>query len=563
MNSSLWIMAEPRPEAEGIAAGLGIPRPIARILANRKILTVEEARTFLYGNLDGLHDPYLMKGMAEAVARIEKAIADREKILIFGDYDVDGVLSVVMLFKALASLGAEAEYFIPERLKDGYGIKEHHVEIPVQRGTGLVISVDCGIKAVGFTAQAKGKGIDVIITDHHRPGETLPEAAAILNPVLEDSGYPDKDLAGVGVTFKLIQALFEKAGKLSGLPHYMKLVCIGTVADVAGLKGENRLFVRHGLKGLGHVSNTGLRSLIESCGLANRKISEGDLGFRIGPRINAAGRMGMTDLAVRLFFCDSIEESLTLVQQLEELNSQRQRTEEKIFEEAKGQIEEMALDRKYKCLVLGSEKWHRGVIGIVASKLKDYFHRPVILFAYEDGKASGSGRSISDVPLIDLLDDCKDLFQSYGGHKLAVGCTLPVDRMGVFKETLNALAEARISEEDLRRKLRIDAVLPFAEIDGGFLESFPLLFPFGVGNPKPLFVAENVEVMSEPRVLQRKHLKFLARQEGRVFEAVGWDKADWARVLSRGRRLDMAFSLLFSEYLGEQRVSLSVEDLRA
>jgi single-stranded-DNA-specific exonuclease len=503
-----------------------------------------------------------MKGMAEAVARIEKAVERREKILIFGDYDVDGVLSVVMLFKALTSLGAEVEYFIPERLKDGYGIKEHHVEIPVERGTGLVISVDCGIKAVGFTSQAKARGVDVIITDHHRPGETLPDAAAILNPVLEDSGYPDKDLAGVGVTFKLIQALLAKAGKSAGLPHYMKLVCIGTVADVAGLKGENRLFVKYGLKGLGNVSNTGLKSLIESCGLAHRKISEGDLGFRIGPRINAAGRMGMTDLAVRLFFCDSIEESLSLVEQLEALNSKRQRTEEKIFEEAKEFVEERSLAEKYKCLVLGSEQWHRGVIGIVASKLKDYFHRPVVLFAYEDGKACGSGRSISDVPLIDLLDDCKHLFLSYGGHRLAVGCTLPVDRMGEFKETLNALASARISEEDLRRKIRIDGPLGFSEIDGPFLDHFSLLFPFGVGNPKPLFLAEGVEVLSDPRVLQRKHLKFLSRQSGRVFEAVGWDKADWAHVLHRGSRVDMAFSLLMSEYLGEQRISLSIEDLR-
>jgi single-stranded-DNA-specific exonuclease len=562
MNSSVWILAPARPEAETLAAELGLPVPIAQVLANRKILTGEAARNFLYGNLDRLHDPYLMKGMTQAVERIGRAIAGRQKILIFGDYDVDGVLSVVMLFKALTSLGAEVEYFIPERLKDGYGIKEHHVDIPVERGTGLVISVDCGIKAVEFTARAKAKGVDVIITDHHRPGETLPDAAAILDPVLPDSGYPDRDLAGVGVTFKLIQALLEKSGKAAGLPHYMKLVCIGTVADVAELKGENRLFVKYGLRGLGSVANTGLKSLIEACGLANRKISEGDLGFRIGPRINAAGRMGMTDLAVRLFFCDSLEESLSLVEQLEELNSKRQRTEEKIFEAAKDRVEERGLAGKYKCLVLGSDEWHRGVIGIVASKLKDYFHRPVVLFAYEDGRACGSGRSISDVPLIELLDECKHLFLSYGGHRLAVGCTLPVDRMGDFKKTLNALAEARISEEDLKRKIRIDVTLPFSGIDGRFLEHFSLLFPFGVGNPKPLFLTESVEVLSDPQVLQRKHLKFLARQNGRVFEVVGWDKADWSHVLRRGSRVDLAYSLLLSEYLGEQRISLSVEDLR-
>ena len=562
MNSSVWVLQPARPEAATLAAELGIPAAIAQIMVNRKILTAEAARTFLYGNLDGLHDPYLMKDMAKAVDRIQQAISRGEKILIFGDYDVDGVLSVVMLFKALASLGASVEYFIPERLTDGYGIKEHHVEIPIQRGTGLVISVDCGIKAVEFTAQAKTKGVDVIITDHHRPGETLPAAAAILNPVLEDSGYPDRDLAGVGVTFKLIQALLEKSGKAAGLPHYMKLVCIGTVADVAALKGENRLFVKYGLKGLGSVTNTGLKSLIEACGLGKRKISEGDLGFRIGPRINAAGRMGMTDLAVRLFFCDSIEESLDLVQQLEELNSKRQKTEEKIFLAAKEKIEEESLDQKYKCLILGSEEWHRGVIGIVASKLKDAFHRPVLLFAYENGKACGSGRSISDVPLIDLLDECKHLFLSYGGHRLAVGCTLPVERMGDFKQALNALAEARIGDEALKRKIRIDAPIAFSDIDSGFLGHFSLLLPFGVGNPKPLFLTEGVEILSAPQVLQRKHLKFLARQNGRVFEVMGWDKADWSHVLRRGGRVDLAYSILLSEYLGEPRVSLSAEDLR-
>ena len=563
MHSSTWVVSPPRPETETIAQALSIPPAIARILVNRKILTEEAARAFLFGAADALHDPYLMKGMDRAVGRIQEAIVRGEKILIFGDYDVDGVLSTVMMMKALTSLGARVEYFIPERLTDGYGIKDEHVEIPVQKGAGLVISVDCGIKAVEFTARAKAKGIDVIITDHHRPGETLPDAVAVLNPVLPGSGYPDAGLAGVGVAFKLIQALLKEAGKDAGLPHYMKLVSIGTVADVAELKGENRVFVKHGLKGLRNVSNTGLRSLIEACGLGNRKISEGDLGFRIGPRINAAGRMGQTDLAVRLFFSESHEESMALVQKLDELNSLRQKTEERIFNDAREKVEERGLDKRYKCLVLGSPDWHRGVIGIVASKLKDCFHRPVVLFAYEDGKAYGSGRSISEVPLIDLLEDCRHLFLSYGGHKLAVGCTLPRDRMAAFKEALNPLAEARISDDSLKRKIKLDGPLEFAAVDERFLETFALLLPFGVGNPKPLFLAENVEIVSEPQVLQRKHLKFLARQNGRVFEALGWDKAEWRHVLRRGGRVSLAFSLMMSEYLGKQKVSLSIEDLKA
>ena len=562
MNSAIWVVNPPRPEAEVLAQALSLPPAIARVLVNRKILTEEAARAFLFGDIAALYDPYLMKGMDRAVARIEEAVAKGEKILVFGDYDVDGVLSTVMLMKALTSLGAKVEYFIPERLTDGYGIKDEHVEIPVQKGAGLVISVDCGIKAVEFTARAKEKGIDVIITDHHRPGETLPDAVAVLNPVLADSGYPDGSLAGVGVAFKLIQALLEKSGKAAGLPHYMKLVSIGTVADVAELKGENRVFVKLGLKGLRNVSNMGLRSLIEACGLGNRKISEGDIGFRIGPRINAAGRMGMTDLAVRLFFSESSEESQALVRKLDDLNAQRQKTEEKIFNDARERIEERGLDKKYKCLVLGSPDWHRGVIGIVASKLKDRFNRPVVLFVYENGKAHGSGRSIPEVPLIDFLEDCRHLFLSYGGHKLAVGCTLPTERMAAFKEALNPLAEARISEDNLTRKIKIDGPLEFAAVDDRFLESFALLFPFGVGNPKPLFLAENVEVISEPQVLQRKHLKFLARQNGRVLEALGWDKAEWRHVVRRGSRVSLAFSLMMSEYLGAQKVSLSIEDLK-
>jgi single-stranded-DNA-specific exonuclease len=562
MESAVWNILPEHPGAESLAAELGVPRVIAQILVNRKITTSEAAREYLFGSLDGLHDPFLMKGMAEAVDRIRRAIAAKEKILIFGDYDVDGVLSVVMLFKAIRSIGGEVEYFIPERLRDGYGIKDQHVNVPVERGTKLVISVDCGIKAVGFAEKARARGVDVIITDHHHPGDVLPDAVAVLNPVLEDSGYPDRSLAGVGVTFKLIQALLGDAGKGHVLPHYMKLVCIGTVADVAELKGENRLFVKYGLKGLGQVSNTGLKSLIEACGLGKRRISEGDLGFRIGPRINAAGRMGMTDLAVRLFFSETLEEAVELVQKLETLNSRRQKTEEDIFESAKDFIEERSLHKKYKCLVLGREAWHRGVIGIVASKLKDRYHRPVILFSHEEDRAHGSGRSISEVPLIELVEECREFFLSFGGHRLAVGCTIALEKMNAFKKKLNALADVRIADDSLKKKIRIDGVIGLDGLDRQFLESFNLLFPFGVGNPKPMFVSRGIEILSAPKLLQGKHLKFLARQNGRVFDAVCWDKADWIHILRRGGRADIAYSLLLSEYLGEQRVSLSIEDIR-
>ena len=562
-SASVWLISPDRPEAEALASELGLPLGIARILANRNILSAAEGKKFLSGGLDDLHDPFLMAGMADAVDRIRRAIASGEKMLIFGDYDVDGILSVVMLHKALSSLGGKVDYYIPERLKDGYGIKDHHVSIPEEKGASLVISVDCGTKAVGFVAAAREKGIDVIITDHHRPDDELPSALAILNPQVASSGYPEKILAGVGVVFKLIQALLEKEGKHAAIPHYMKLVAIGTVADVAELRGENRIFVRHGLKSLENVANAGLKSLIESCGLSGRKISEGDLGFRIGPRINAAGRMGMTDLAVRLFFSSSVEETRDLVVRLEELNSKRQKTEEKIFNQAKSLIEERSLTDRYKCLVLGSEGWHRGVIGIVASKLKDCFHRPVILFNYEDGTAQGSGRSISECALIDLLEGCRKHFLSFGGHRLAVGCSLKREAMPAFKASLNELAESRISEDDLKKKIRVDAAVGLDALDTEFLEHYERLVPFGVGNPKPVFMTEKVEIAGEPKKMQGKHIKFWVKQNGRMFEALGWDKAAWANDLRRGDRIDMVYTLRRSEYLGEEQVSLTAEDIRA
>jgi len=555
-------MAAEHPEAGRLAEELNVHPAIARILVNRSILDPESARLFLYGGLKDLHDPYALKGMKTAVGRILEALENREKILIFGDYDVDGVLSVVMLAKALQSMGADVEYFIPERLKEGYGIKDEHIRVVLERGVRLVISVDCGIKANTFVRLARENRVDCIITDHHQPGEVLPEALAILNPVLPDSGYPYKTLAGVGVVFKLIQALLESQGKAAALPHYTKMVAIGTIADVVDLRGENRIFVRHGLKGLENVSNIGLRSLIDNCGLKGRKVSEGDVGFRIGPRINAAGRMGMTDLAVQLFFTDSLEKSLELVKTLDNLNSKRQRTEELIFRQASGRIDGEGLDRRYKVLILGCEEWHRGVTGIVASKLKDRYHRPVILFAYEDGKAFGSGRSISEFPLIDCLEQCRDVFQDFGGHKLAVGCVLARENMAAMKSAVNAVAESRIKEDDLVRKIRVDAPISFEDISRNFLEHFSLLFPFGTGNPKPVFLTEGAVIMNEPQRLQSKHLKFLVKQGGRVFEALGWDKADWAGTFSRGDKLDLVYTLQFSEYLGEERLNLSVEDIR-
>jgi single-stranded-DNA-specific exonuclease len=562
MDVARWMIAPARPQAGLLATELKIPLPIAQILTNRNVLTTEDAQAFLFGTLDDLHDPCLMGDMDKAVERIQAAIRRKERILIFGDYDVDGVLSVVILLKGLRSLGGEADYFIPERLKDGYGIKEEHIQIVKARSARLVISVDCGIKAVPFAEKARQEGVDVIITDHHRPGDSLPDATALLNPVLKDSAYPYRGLAGVGVVFKLLQALLRKEGKSSALPHYAKLVAIGTIADVAELRGENRLLVKEGLKGLESVANQGLRSLLDQCGLLSKRITEGDIGFRIAPRINAAGRMGAADAAVRLFFTKDIAESDQIALRLAELNVQRQNEEDRIYNQALDRVKTGGLAERYWILILGCETWHRGVIGIVASKLKDLFYRPVLLFTYEDGKAIGSGRSISELSLIECFDECRDLFLDYGGHTLAVGCVLPRDRVDLFKEKVNEVVRSRLKDEDLLRKIRIDVPIDFLDIDGSFLDSFSRLAPFGVGNPRPTFLSQGVEILSSPQLIQNKHLKFLARQSRKTFEALGWDKGAWLPEIRKGDHLDIVYSLQSSVFRGEEKRSLSIEDMR-
>lgn len=567
MEDAAWIDPPDLPEAPTIASELGIPLSIARVLAKRGFSDAAAARCFLHGNTADFNDPFLFSGMAAAVERIRGAIAAKEKILIFGDYDVDGILSMVMLHSVLTDLGGDVDQFIPDRLTDGYGIKDDHVAVAVARGAKLVISVDCGIKAAGFVRRARQAGVDVIITDHHMPGADLPPATAVLDAWADGAGYPDKNLAGVGVVYKIIQALLENTPKAKKLPSYLKLVAIGTISDLAPLRGENRIFVRQGLDALNKaVFNPGLRSLLDVSGLLGRTITEGDVGFRIGPRINAAGRMGETDQAVRLFFATTEGETDRIAQRLDALNSQRQKAEEKIRIQASERIRERRHHEKYKILILGSEEWNRGLIGIVASRLKDEFRLPVILFAYENGRAVGSGRSLAPFSLIDCLEGLDRggvPFVSYGGHKYAVGCTLARGDLAAFRTEANAAAAAVLTDEVLRPKIEPDAALAFSEIAApGFMKAYDLLRPFGVGNPKPLFFTAGAEVASAPRVLKGKHLKLLLKHDGRVFEALAWDRAAWADGLAAGDTIKAAYSLQTSTYLGEEKLQLVLEGFR-
>ena len=562
MDDAVWTLPPPSERAAPLAEALGWPSPLGQVLVNRGLDDPVSARRFLYGGPSDLCDPFLMAGMSAAADRVEEAVAGGEGILIFGDYDVDGILSVVMLHRALSSLGARADYFIPDRLREGYGIKEAHAAVASERRAGLVISVDCGIKAVEFVRQARRRGVDVIVTDHHQPGPELPEAAAVLNPALPGSTYPDRGLAGVGVAFKLIQALLERRGRKDDLRPYLGLAAIGTVADVADLRGENRILVKHGLRDLDRVSNLGLQSLIEVSGLGGRRISESDVGFRLGPRINAAGRMGETDLAVRLLFSTSSEEAEAIARRLEVLNSRRQAAEDKIYRQASERIRSRGLADRYRILILGDEGWPRGVVGIVASRLKDDFRRPVILLAYDGAQAFGSGRSIPEYSLIDGLASCAGTLNSFGGHPYAVGCTLARDRMPAFREAANRAAEETLPAESLRPRLRLDAKLGLADVDGRLWEGLSLLDPYGAGNPRPVFLAEKVEVVGTPKRLRGRHAKFLARQDGRTFEAIAWGLASWTEGVSSVDRVDLAFTLQSSSYFGQEQPYLGLSGLR-
>ncbi len=564
MNEPIWRINPYRGEAKRLSRELGLSLSAAQVLVNRKIYQPEEAHKFLYGGLDDLYDPFLMRDMRKAVSRIKKAIADREKIFIFGDYDADGVLSVVILLKALRKLGAKVNYFIPNRLENGYGIKEEYLTMVKASQASLVISADCGIKATKFLKVTKEAGIDVIITDHHHPGTEPLQAFAVLNPILDDSGYPEKRLTGVGVVFKLIQALFACNQIISGFDDYLKLVSLGTIADAAELRGENRLLVKSGLEGLENASSPSLKSLLEVCGLGQgqRKIYESDVALRIVPRINAAGRMGMAELAVELFFTHSRAKTKSIANILDELNSKRQKIEDKVYECALRFIRKKGLAQKYKILVIGCRKWHRGVIGIVASRIKDTFYRPVLLVSYEDSKGYGSGRSISEISLIDCLNKHKEFFINFGGHEFAVGFEIEREKVCELKKALNQFAELKINEDDLRKKIYIDAKINFSELDSSLIEFHSLLSPFGAGNPTPLYLTLKAEILNEPQKIEGKHLKLLLKQEGKVFEAFGWERADWEEKLREGNRVDLVYSFQPGDYFGEKNVTLYLEDLR-
>lgn len=555
-------------ESAALASALGVHPVVARLLWLRGLRDAEQAARFLNPSLDHLHDPFKLAGMDLAIPRLERAVAGRERIAIHGDYDVDGITSTVILRRALELLGGEVVHFIPERLRDGYGLQPAAIERLHAEGVKLVVSVDCGIRGTEAALRAKALGVDLIITDHHEPDGTLPPALAVINPKRHDCTYPDKNLAGVGVALKVVQALCERAGKGKWLPAFVKIAAIGTLADVVPLVGENRVIARHGLAALSRGPHTvGLRALLEASGLLGKTIDSYQVAFMLAPRVNAAGRMSTPDIAMRLLLATDEtmgDQARALAQQLNDENLRRQQEEAELVTHAKKAIETDPSVGAHNVLVVGGEGWHRGVIGIAASKLVDAYHKPAIVLSIDGDIAHGSCRSIPDFDMLEALERCADLFLKFGGHKQAAGLTMEAARVPEFRTRINAYADEVLEPDQLRPRLRIDGPLSLRAVTDELMQGLDSMGPFGLANPRPVFHATGVAIVDGPRTLKERHLKMTLAQEGRRIRAIAWRAAERADFLIRNRAaVNLAFSLERNEFQGETYLELNVCDFKS
>jgi single-stranded-DNA-specific exonuclease len=549
---------------------------VARLLSLRGI-TAANAANFLSPSLDHLHSPYLMSGMTAAVERLSAAIANKEGILIYGDYDVDGTTAVVILKTAIELCGGAADFHVPHRIKEGYGIKDDVIERAAAGGIKVVISVDTGIRAFQAAETARRVGIDLIVTDHHLPEahEGVPNAWAVLNPNQQGCDYPCKELCGAGVAFKIAQALFAKfkdqVDQAKLIPSFLKMVAIATIADAVPLVGENRTIARLGLEGLRRPVNGGLKALMEVSGLTGeRAISAGDVGFRLGPRINAAGRMDVARDVIELFTCKDQARCKDIAEKLNQLNLERQSEEQRIVAEIEAQLAaEPDLTGKF-CMVFDGDGWHRGVVGIVASRVVEKTGRPALVIAKEAEEAHGSGRSISAFHLLDALESCHDLFTRFGGHAHAVGFAMLSKDVPALKQRLNSYAQTRLKPEDLLPEICIDAEIPLSSVTPELLTSLGRLEPFGHGNREPVFSSCGVSLLMPPRILKEKHIKLRVNQkrtEARAsynYEAVGWRMAERAQAeaLQPGDNLDVAYKIGLNFHPDFGGLELTLEDFR-
>lgn len=563
MKEKKWAVANPPAgAAEKISRKLGILPLTARLLAIRGITSVDEAEAFLSPSLNDLPSPFLMKGMAEAVDRLKKAVYEKEKVAVYGDFDVDGVTATAVVWSFLKEVGCDASYYIPDRFSEGYGVNSAAVRKLASDGVGLVVSVDCGTTAASEVKEASGLGMDFVITDHHGIAGGLPPAVAVLNPHREGCGYPAKEITGVGVAFNLVLALRRTlreegffAGKEPNLGDCLDLVSLGTVADCAPLRNANRIMLKEGLERMARPNREGIHALKEVSGIKDG-VGAFDLGFRLAPRINAAGRLDSARDAVRLLVSRDRREALSLAERLDRLNSERREIEEKTREDAIRMVEEAGGYADHRSLVLFSERWHRGVVGIVASSLCEMYGKPVFLVAVdENGMGRGSGRSFGGMDIFTPLSKCSDILDEFGGHSHAAGISVRRDRIDLFRKRFSEELEKSGQKPDVR--LEIDAEIGLSSVTDDLVSQIESLSPFGEGNPEPLFLSRSVDV-TNLRVLKEKHLSFSVRGEDATLECVWF----YARELELPEKIDMVFALRFDEWKEKKRLRLFIRDVR-
>jgi single-stranded-DNA-specific exonuclease len=567
MSTKRWIVrGQDAGSVASLACVLAVSPTVAGLLLSRGCEDEQSARNFLKPSYEQLHDPYLMLGMSRAVPRLLSAIDLGEPILVYGDYDVDGTTGTAVLLRALNLLGARTGFHVPHRFTEGYGIQQAALQRAVAEGYKLAISVDCGIRAHEPLYWARDNGLDVIITDHHLPdeGEGVPPCYAVLNPNQSGCNYPDKNLAGVGVAFKLVDALFKERGREAQVNAFLKIVAIGTVADVAKLTGENRTIVALGLRDLPKATNPGLRALMEVAGCGDgTTMTAYDIGFRLGPRINAAGRMDAARAVVELFSTRDTEEARRLAMHLDTRNRERKEVQQQIVDLALAELENAERDpaSSYVAVIAG-EGWHRGVIGIAASKIAERINRPCVVLSIDADLAHGSARSIEPYHLLNGLTACADLFEKFGGHSHAAGITIKPDQIPALRRRLNEHAAARLTAEDLQPCVYIDAELPIQEVTFELVGELNALEPYGAGNPRPVFLARNLCILSEPRLIGQRHLKVnVAGPGGRPLEAIWWN--GWERMSEVKNGAELAYTIETSNWTGETFLQLSVQDVRA
>jgi single-stranded-DNA-specific exonuclease len=565
-----WRIADQGAEpADALGRALGVSPLVAHLLIRRGCTTPEDARAFLDAPLTSLHDPRAMAGMASAVDRLQQAVIQREPILVCGDFDVDGVTGMALLVSGLTRAGAEVTYAVPNRQEHGYGLPAGIVEEAAARGVRVLLTVDHGITAHAEVALARDRGLDVIICDHHLPPPVLPPATAILNPRQAGCAYPFKELCGVGIAFKLLQAFYGSEAGEECWP-LLDLVALGTVADLVPAVGENRILIKHGLVQLAATTRPGIRALAEVAGISLSDpggVSPGRIAFGLAPRINAAGRLDDATVAVRLMLTSDPYEARTLASQLDRQNRERQ--------ELEGQILENALERaagthdltRDRAIVLASSDWHPGVLGIVAARLVERFGRPTALIAIQGGQARGSVRSAAGWHVAEALGRCAELLTHYGGHRAAGGFSLAVDRIEPFRERFLALAAAELTEEALTPHLDIEAEIALDDLDLGLVDDLGRLGPHGLGNPEPILAARRLQVMRSARRVGRNHLKFRVRQSAsgrQVVEAIGFNLGSYLEALDQPipPHVDLAFIPERNSWSGREIIQLRVKDVR-